>query len=75
MDKDKVQALLSLAEQYVTEATAIIQRQEHLISELYHQPDELKAAEALVETFQAAAHAMTRHQHSLVQRLRSLRSS
>jgi len=72
VDRDKVQALLSLAEQYVTEASTIIQRQEHLISDLHRRPDETKAAEALVETFQAAAHAMVRHQQSMEQQLRNL---
>jgi hypothetical protein len=70
VDRDKVQALLSLAEQYLAEATAIIQRQEHLIRELERSPDEPSAAEALVETFRAAAQAMTRHQQSLEQQLR-----
>jgi hypothetical protein len=52
VDRDKIQALLSLAEQYVTEASTIIQRQEHLISDLHRRrPDETKAAEALLETF------------------------
>ena len=46
MDRDKVQALLSLAEQYVTEASTIIQRQEHLISDLHRRPNETKACEA-----------------------------
>lgn len=72
MDRNKVQALLSLAEQYVTEASTIIQRQEHLISDLHRRPDETKACEALVETFQAAAHAMARHQQSMEQQLRNL---
>jgi hypothetical protein len=72
VDRDKVQALLSLAEQYVTEASTIIQRQEHLISDLHRRPDETKATEALVETFQAAAHAMARHQQSMEQQLRNL---
>ena len=72
MDRDKVQALLSLAEQYVIEASTIIQRQEHLISDLHRRPDETKACEALVETFQAAAHAMARHQQSMEQQLRNL---
>jgi len=72
VDRDKVQALLSLAEQYVTEASTIIQRQEHLISDLHRRPDETKACEALVETFQAAAHAMARHQQSMEQQLRKL---
>jgi hypothetical protein len=72
VDRDKVQALLSLAEQYVTEASTIIQRQEHLISDLHRRPNETKAAEALVETFQAAAHAMARHQQSMEQQLRNL---
>ena len=72
MDRNKVQALLSLAEQYVTEAPTIIQRQEHLISDLHRRPDETKACEALVETFQAAAHAMARHQQSMEQQLRNL---
>jgi hypothetical protein len=72
MDREKVQALLSLAEQYVTEASTIIQRQEHLISDLHRRPDETKACEALVETFQAAAHAMARHQQSMEQQLRNL---
>jgi hypothetical protein len=47
VDRDKVQALLSLAEQYVTEASTIIQRQEHLIRDLHRRPDETKAAEPL----------------------------
>jgi hypothetical protein len=72
VDRNKVQALLSLAEQYVTEASTIIQRQEHLISDLHRRPDETKACEALVETFQAAAHAMARHQQSMEQQLRNL---
>lgn len=72
MDRNKVQALLSLAEQYVIEASTIIQRQEHLISDLHRRPDETKACEALVETFQAAAHAMARHQQSMEQQLRNL---
>jgi hypothetical protein len=72
VDRNKVQALLSLAEQYVTEASTIIQRQEHLISDLHRRPDETKACEALIETFQAAAHAMARHQQSMEQQLRNL---
>jgi hypothetical protein len=72
VDRNKVQALLSLAEQYVTEASTIIQRHEHLISDLHRRPDETKACEALVETFQAAAHAMARHQQSMEQQLRNL---
>lgn len=63
---------VALAEQYVTEASTIIQRQEHLISDLHRRPDETKACEALVETFQAAAHAMARHQQSMEQQLRNL---
>ena len=70
MQRDKVEILLSLAEQYLSETAAIIQRQEHLIRELEHQPDDAKAAEALVETFRAAAQAMIRHQRSLEQELR-----
>lgn len=72
MDRNKVQALLALAEQYVTEASTIIQRQEHLISDLHRRPDETKACEALIETFHAAAHAMARHQQSMEQQLRNL---
>jgi hypothetical protein len=47
VDRNKVQVLLSLAQQYVTEAAAIIQRQEHLIEQLSRQPDDAKTAEAL----------------------------
>ena len=43
-----------------------------LISDLHRRPNETKAAEALVETFQAAAHAMARHQQSMEQQLRNL---
>jgi DNA repair ATPase RecN len=74
VDRDKLQALLSLAEQYVTEATTIIQRQEHLINELHHQPNELNAVEALVEAFRAAANAMARHQDSLTHHLRNIQA-
>jgi hypothetical protein len=74
VDRDKLQALLSQAEQYVAEATAIIQRQEHLISELHHQPNQRDAAEALVETFRAAANAMARHQESLTHHLRNIQT-
>jgi hypothetical protein len=59
---------VALAEQYVTEASTIVQRQEHLISDLHRR----KAAEVLVETFQPAAHAMPRHQQSMEQQLRNL---
>jgi hypothetical protein len=67
VQRDKVQVLLSLAQQYVTEAAAIIQRQEHLIDQLSRQPDDAKAAEALAETFQAAASAMARHRQNIEQ--------
>jgi len=65
--RDKIQVLLSLAQQYVTEAATIIQRQEHLIDQLSCQPDDPNSAEALVETFQAAASAMARHRQSIEQ--------
>jgi len=55
-----------------TEASTTIQRHEHLISDLHRRPDETKACEALVEIFQAAAHAMARHQQSMEQQLRNL---
>jgi hypothetical protein len=72
VDRDKVQVMLSLAEQYVGEAATIIQRQEHLIQQLSRQPEEVKAAEALAETFEAAANAMARHRHSIDELLRDL---
>jgi hypothetical protein len=72
VNAEKFETLLSLAEQYVTEAAAIIQRQEHLISEMRGRGDDTKAAAALIETFQAAAHAMERHQQSMEQQLRAL---
>jgi hypothetical protein len=71
VDRDKIQSLLSLAEQYVAESSAIIQRQEHFIRELERRPDEPRAAEALVETFRAAAQATSHHQLSLDRKLRS----
>ena len=72
MHRDNVQVLLSMAQQYVTEAAAIIQRQEHLIEQLTRHPDESESAEALAETFQAAASAMARHRKSIDDILRSL---
>ena len=69
MNRDKVQVLLSQAELYISEATAIIQRQEHLIHELRLRPDDTEAVEALIETFQAAEHSMTRHRHSMEQQV------
>jgi hypothetical protein len=53
----------------VSEATGAVGR---TISDLHRRPNETKAAEALVETFQAAAHAMARHQQSMEQQLRNL---
>ena len=72
VDRDKVQVMLSLAEQYVGEAAAIIQRQDHLIEQLRRQPEEANAAEALAETFEAAANAMARHRQSIEELLRDL---
>jgi hypothetical protein len=69
VNRDKVQVLLSQAELYVSEATAIIQRQEHFIHELRRRPDDTQAAGALIETFQAAEHAMARHRQSMEQQL------
>jgi hypothetical protein len=69
VNRDKVQVLLSQAEQYISEATAIIQRQEHHVHELRRRPDDTNAAEALIECFQAAEHAMARHRHSMEQQL------
>jgi hypothetical protein len=67
--RDELQVLLTLAQQYVSEAAAIIRRQEQLIEQLNHQPGDAKATEALAQTFQAAASAMARHQRS-IERLR-----
>jgi hypothetical protein len=69
VNRDKIQLLLLQAELYISEATAIIQRQEHLIYELRHHPDDGQAAEALIETFQAAENAMSRHRQSMEQHM------
>jgi len=40
--RDERQVLLTLAQQYVSEAAAIIKRQEQLIEQLNHQPGDAK---------------------------------
>jgi hypothetical protein len=69
--RDELQVLLTLAQQYVSEAAVIIRRQEQLIEQLNRQPGDTKAAEALAERFQAAASAMARYQQS-IERLREI---